>query len=83
MGRFRKSSFQVYLLTLVLTNYLYFCYITYCRLLRGEVLSTAIHCENKDAERESTVRFDNWMKKNARVPPNLREVVYSAGLFNS
>ncbi|XP_021954471.1 endoplasmic reticulum aminopeptidase 2 [Folsomia candida] len=50
------------------------------KLLRGEVLSTTIHCENKDAEKEAMARFDNWMKKGVRVPPNLREVVYSAGV---
>ncbi|ODN00507.1 Endoplasmic reticulum aminopeptidase 2 [Orchesella cincta] len=50
------------------------------RLLRSEILSTAILCDNKEAVKEATTKFNNWMQKGARVPPNLREVVYSAGI---
>jgi adenylate cyclase len=49
------------------------------RLLRSEILATTIHFENKEAIKEATTRFNNWMQKGQRVPPNLREVVYSAG----
>lgn len=50
------------------------------RLLRSEILSTAILCDNKEAVKEATTKFSNWMVKGSRVPPNLREVVYSAGV---
>ncbi|CAG7629470.1 unnamed protein product [Allacma fusca] len=50
------------------------------KLLRGDILAAAIHCENKEAVQEATNRFNNWMQNQERVPPNLREVVYSAGV---
>jgi hypothetical protein len=53
--------------------------MNYFRLLRGDILAAIIHCDHKDAIREATNRFASWSDKGVRVPPNLREVVYSAG----
>ncbi len=42
-----------------------------------------MHCENKEAIRQAKDRFNNWVERGVRVPPNLREVVYSAGKTHS
>lgn len=48
--------------------------------MRAEVLSTAVLCEMNETITEAKYRFDKWMLRNETVHPDLREVVYSAGI---
>lgn len=50
------------------------------RLMRSDVLSSAILCNIPETVREARTKFKNWMEKGARTPPNLREVIYAAGI---
>ncbi|XP_065200963.1 endoplasmic reticulum aminopeptidase 2-like isoform X2 [Planococcus citri] len=50
------------------------------KLLRSDVLASAILCEVEPVTTEAKNRFKKWMQEGARIPPNLREVIYSAGI---
>lgn len=50
------------------------------KLLRSDILSSAVNCENPDAVQQATSKFRTWMVKRQRLPPNLREVVYASGV---
>lgn len=47
--------------------------------MRSEILVSAVLCDVEETVKEAKARFHSWMTKNTRIPPNLREVVYSAG----
>lgn len=47
--------------------------------MRSDILVSAVLCGVEDTVREAKQKFENWMKKGTRIPPNLREAVYSAG----
>lgn len=49
------------------------------RLMRSDILASAIVCGIKDVVKEAKTKFDEWMYENKRVPPNLRKVIYLAG----
>lgn len=48
--------------------------------MRADILASAILCGIEDIVKEAKNRFDQWMFDNKRVPPNLREVIYLAGI---
>lgn len=48
--------------------------------MRSDILSSAILCNVPETVKEARLRFKSWMEKGTRVPPNLREVIYSAGI---
>ncbi|KAG5892870.1 hypothetical protein JTB14_032594 [Gonioctena quinquepunctata] len=50
------------------------------KLLRVEVLSAAILCELNETISSAKVHFQNWMLQNKSIDPNLKEIVYSAGI---
>lgn len=50
------------------------------RLMRADILASAILCGIEDIVKEAKNKFDEWMYENKRVPPNLREVIYLAGI---
>ncbi|XP_039283006.1 LOW QUALITY PROTEIN: glutamyl aminopeptidase [Nilaparvata lugens] len=50
------------------------------KLMRSDILASAVLCDVEEAVKDAKQHFKEWMTKNARVPPNLREVVYSAGI---
>ncbi|XP_073998601.1 endoplasmic reticulum aminopeptidase 1-like isoform X3 [Rhodnius prolixus] len=50
------------------------------KLMRSDILVSAVLCGVEDTVREAKQKFENWMKKGTRIPPNLREAVYSAGI---
>ncbi|XP_067012904.2 endoplasmic reticulum aminopeptidase 1 isoform X2 [Anabrus simplex] len=50
------------------------------KLMRSDILASAILCNVKSTVREAQMRFQDWMVNNTRIPPNLREVVYVAGI---
>lgn len=50
-----------------------------CRLLRSEILSAAVLSGVPSAVRQAKRLFSDWMSHDKSVPPNLREVVYTAG----
>ncbi|VVC37450.1 Aminopeptidase N-type,ERAP1-like C-terminal domain,Peptidase M1, membrane alanine aminopeptidase, N- [Cinara cedri] len=50
------------------------------KLMRSDILASAILCGIEDVVKEAKNLFDEWMNKNIRVPPNLREVIYLAGI---
>lgn len=49
------------------------------RLMRSDILASAILSGIEDVVKEAKTKFDEWMNKNKHVPPNLREVIYLAG----
>ena len=49
--------------------------------MRSDILASAILANVDSAVNEAKPKFRAWMEKNARVPPNLREVVYAAGIL--
>lgn len=51
-----------------------------CRLLRSDILASAILCEVEPVTTEARNKFHKWMHEGARISPNLREVVYTAGI---
>ncbi|XP_046689288.1 LOW QUALITY PROTEIN: endoplasmic reticulum aminopeptidase 2-like [Homalodisca vitripennis] len=50
------------------------------KLMRSDILASAVLCDVEETVKEARARFHAWMTKGARIPPNLREVVYSAGI---
>lgn len=48
--------------------------------MRSDILASAILANVESAVSEAKPKFQAWMDKNARIPPNLREVVYAAGI---
>nr|XP_022900776.1 endoplasmic reticulum aminopeptidase 1-like isoform X2 [Onthophagus taurus] len=50
------------------------------RLMRTDVLSTAVLCELNETIFTARNMFEAWMTKNQSIPPDLKEVVYSAGI---
>ncbi|KAJ8936471.1 hypothetical protein NQ314_012334 [Rhamnusium bicolor] len=50
------------------------------KLLCTEVLSAAILCELNDTISHAKNQFHKWMLTNESIDPNLKEVVYSAGI---
>ncbi|XP_046395915.1 glutamyl aminopeptidase-like isoform X2 [Ischnura elegans] len=50
------------------------------RLVRSEVLTSAVLAGVETAVEEAKQRFKAWMDRGQRVPPNLREAVYAAGI---
>ncbi|XP_050519482.1 endoplasmic reticulum aminopeptidase 2-like isoform X3 [Diabrotica virgifera virgifera] len=50
------------------------------KLLRGRVLSAAILCELNETISVAKTHFQNWMIQNKSVDPNLKEIIYSAGV---
>lgn len=48
--------------------------------MRTDVLSSAILCEHNETVAQARIKFERWMTKNEPVPPDLKEVVYSAGI---
>lgn len=47
--------------------------------MRSDILASAILANVDSAVNEAKSKFKAWMENNARIPPNLREVVYAAG----
>lgn len=52
------------------------------RLMRSDILASAILCGIEDVVKEAINKFDGWMYENKRIPPNLREIIYLAGNTN-
>lgn len=50
------------------------------RLLRGAVLHAAVVLELEDVVKPAKRIFQDWMKQGKRVAPNIRDVVYVAGI---
>ncbi|KAL1122590.1 hypothetical protein AAG570_002920 [Ranatra chinensis] len=50
------------------------------KLMRSEILTSAVLCGVEEIIHEAKSMFKDWMEKGASVPPNLREVVYTAGI---
>ncbi|KAJ8923593.1 hypothetical protein NQ315_010172 [Exocentrus adspersus] len=50
------------------------------KLLCAEVLSAAVLCELNETISAAKVQFQKWMQFNESIDPNLKEVVYSAGI---
>lgn len=48
--------------------------------MRTKILTSAILFEVNETVAEARVMFDRWMNKNEGIAPDLREVVYSAGI---
>lgn len=50
------------------------------KLMRSDILASAILANVDSAVNEAKPKFRAWMEKSTRIPPNLREVVYAAGI---
>ncbi|XP_050424604.1 endoplasmic reticulum aminopeptidase 1-like [Adelges cooleyi] len=50
------------------------------KLMRSDILASAILSGIEDVVKEAKNKFAEWMYENKRIPPNLREVVYLAGI---
>ncbi|XP_063231804.1 endoplasmic reticulum aminopeptidase 1-like isoform X2 [Bacillus rossius redtenbacheri] len=50
------------------------------KLLRSEILTSAVLCNINETVKEAKGRFQRWMENGERIPPNLREVIYIAGI---
>ncbi|KAK7866387.1 hypothetical protein R5R35_009814 [Gryllus longicercus] len=50
------------------------------KLMRSDILASAILCDVKDVVKEAQIMFNDWMVNGTRIPPNLREVIYVAGI---
>ncbi|CAH0561852.1 unnamed protein product [Brassicogethes aeneus] len=50
------------------------------KLLRTDILSSAVLCELNDTISQAKQQFYRWMHNNESIDPNLKEVVYSAGV---
>ncbi|XP_064215469.1 endoplasmic reticulum aminopeptidase 1 isoform X6 [Tribolium castaneum] len=50
------------------------------KLMRTEILSTAILCELNETVTRAKQEFQRWMHHNESITPDLKEVVYSAGI---
>lgn len=51
--------------------------------MRSDILASAVLCDVDDVVKEAKAKFNSWMAKNAHIPPNLREVVYTAGTLSN
>lgn len=49
--------------------------------MRSDILASAVLCDVDEIVKEAKTKFNSWMTKNAHIPPNLREVVYTAGTY--
>jgi hypothetical protein len=47
--------------------------------MRSDILASAVLCDVQIIVKQAQKKFRDWMDKGARIPPNLREVVYMAG----
>ncbi|XKL69322.1 hypothetical protein PGB90_007091 [Kerria lacca] len=50
------------------------------KLLRSDILASAVLCEVEPVTTEAKNKFKKWMQEGVRISPNLREVVYTAGI---
>lgn len=50
------------------------------KLMRTDILATAVLCELNDTIIQARDMFERWMLKNQSIPADLKEVVYSAGI---
>ncbi|XP_047739916.1 endoplasmic reticulum aminopeptidase 1 [Hyalella azteca] len=50
------------------------------KLLRSEMLQAALDCAMPEAIAEARQRFQLWRMQDVAVPPNLRSVIYQAGV---
>ncbi|XP_020706338.2 endoplasmic reticulum aminopeptidase 2-like isoform X4 [Athalia rosae] len=50
------------------------------RLLRDNVLQSALTVNIESVVKPAKALFDSWMNKGTRIPPNLRDIVYTAGI---
>ncbi|XP_017303049.1 leucyl-cystinyl aminopeptidase-like, partial [Diaphorina citri] len=50
------------------------------KLMRSDILAAAVLVGVDTVVKESKSKFNGWMEKGFRIPPNLREVVYYAGI---
>lgn len=48
--------------------------------MRTNILLTGVLSELNETIAQAQLRFDRWMKHNESIPPDLKEVVYSAGI---
>lgn len=48
---------------------------------RSDILAAAVLYGVDNVVKESKAKFNGWMEKGYRIPPNLREVVYYAGEY--
>ncbi|XP_066598523.1 endoplasmic reticulum aminopeptidase 2-like isoform X2 [Prorops nasuta] len=50
------------------------------KLLRIVILNSAVKIKLEDVAKPARELFDNWMLKGKHIPPNIRDVVYGAGI---
>ncbi|XP_018905353.1 endoplasmic reticulum aminopeptidase 1 isoform X2 [Bemisia tabaci] len=50
------------------------------KLMRSDVLASAVLVGVEDVVKHAQLMFNNWMNNGEKIPPNLREVVYLAGI---
>ncbi|XP_023702695.1 endoplasmic reticulum aminopeptidase 1 isoform X2 [Cryptotermes secundus] len=50
------------------------------KLMRSDILASAVLCDVQIIVKQAQKKFRDWMDKGTRIPPNLREVVYMAGI---
>lgn len=50
------------------------------KLMRSDVLASAVLCGVQITIKQAQKKFRDWMDRDTRIPPNLREVVYMAGI---
>ncbi|PSN33537.1 hypothetical protein C0J52_22449 [Blattella germanica] len=50
------------------------------KLMRSDILASAVLCDVQSTVKLARKKFRDWMDNGARIPPNLREVVYIAGI---
>lgn len=50
---------------------------------RSDILAAAVLYGVDNVVKESKAKFNGWMEKGYRIPPNLREVVYYAGEYRN
>lgn len=55
-------------------------FVYFIRLMRTDILSTAILCELNQTITQAKLQFQRWMLHNESIDPDLKEVVYSAGI---
>lgn len=48
--------------------------------MRSDVLVSAVLAGVEETVKEAKQKFYDWMNKGTRIPPNLREAIYSAGI---
>ena len=49
--------------------------------MRSDILASAVLCDVQSTVKLARKKFRDWMDNGARIPPNLREVVYIAGML--